>query len=43
MSSTNRVQKLRQEAAKQGRKRKEYYVNDDEHVRIKALLKGMRA
>ena len=43
MNSTDRVTKHRKEAAKLGRKRKEYLVSDNEHVQIKLLLKDMRA
>ena len=42
MNSTKRVKKTRSEAAKQGRKRKEYLVSDDEHIKIKALLSELR-
>ena len=42
MNSTNRVTKHRAEAAKQGRKRKEYLVSDDEHVKIKRCIAYMR-
>ncbi len=42
-TSTDRVTKHRQEAAKQGRKRKEYLVSDDEHDKIKELLKKLRS
>ena len=41
-TSTIRVKKTREEAAKQGRKRKEYLVSDDEHIKIKALLSELR-
>tara|TARA_R110002020_G_scaffold468738_1_gene693245 strand:+ start:1557 stop:1688 length:132 start_codon:yes stop_codon:yes gene_type:complete len=42
MNSTNRVKKTRLEAAKQGRKRKEFLITDTEHLEIKALLKELR-
>ena len=41
-NSTERVTKHRQEAAKQGRKRKEYLVTIAEHEEIKKLIKAMR-
>ncbi len=41
-SSTGRVLKHREEAAKQGRKRKEYLVTDSEHLKIKRLITGLR-
>ncbi len=40
--SSSRVTKHRKEAAKQGRKRKEYLVTDAEHNQIKTLLKELR-
>lgn len=43
MTSTPRVLKSREKAATLGRKRKEYSVTDSEHVKIKALLKELRA
>jgi len=42
MTSTSRVYKTRQEAAKLGRKRKEYLVTIAEHDEIKKLIKAMR-
>jgi len=41
--STPRVLKHRHEAAKQGRKRKEYLISDTEHIKLKAYLKELRA
>ena len=38
----NPVKKLRAKNLKLGRKRKEYYVTDSEHIVIKAKIKSMR-
>lgn len=40
--SNNAVKKLREKNLKLGRKRKEYYVTDSEHIAIKAKIKSMR-
>ena len=42
-NSTSRVNKHREIAHCQGRKRKEYLVSDSEHLKIKALLSELRA
>ena len=42
MTSTARVQKSREKAAKLGLRRKEYMVSDFEHVKIRELLKALR-
>tara|TARA_R110000868_G_scaffold210375_1_gene460395 strand:- start:27954 stop:28103 length:150 start_codon:yes stop_codon:yes gene_type:complete len=40
--SNDAVKKLRAKNLKLGRKRKEYYVTDSEHIAIKAKIKSMR-
>ena len=42
LNSTSRVKKTRDEAAKLGRKRKEYLVTDSEHLKIKQLIAELR-
>ena len=42
MKSTERVFRHRKAAAEKGRKRKEYLVTDDEHLKVKDFIKSLR-
>ena len=42
MKSTSRVQQYRKKAAKLGRRRKEYLVTSDEHIKLRDYLTKLR-